>query len=181
MRRRDKRGLELIDEEIYLIFGEEIWKRFRGNPLRGRWSDQGLSGRCILDSTAWKHFWPEREILAPLLPWAPDLKLSTWRKSNRFQFETTSCSFRNLYFHQIITVQCTVYMYKCIQMSEDAVLHPKGCYDINFSFNNFDEVLSIRRVFLVFWHSKWPHLPIFLRTHRFRGAWCLLRTCSSLK
>ena len=24
MRRRDKRGLELIDEEIYLIFGEEI-------------------------------------------------------------------------------------------------------------------------------------------------------------
>ena len=32
-----------------LIFGEEIWKRFCGNPLRGRWSDQGLSGRRILD------------------------------------------------------------------------------------------------------------------------------------
>ena len=45
---------------------------------------------------------------------------------------------------------CTVYMYKCIQMSEDAVLHPKGCYDINFSFNNFDEGLIYQTCFLSF-------------------------------
>ena len=62
-----------------LIFGEEIWKRFCGNPLRGRWSDQGLSGRPILDLDLdpRKHFQEGEPLLHQQCheQWAPHLKL----------------------------------------------------------------------------------------------------------
>ena len=116
----DRRG------NIFDFWGE-IWKRFRGNPLRGRWSDHGLSGRCILDSAAWKHFWPERERgrgrgrdQCPLsslklpLPGAADLIFSTNCFFIEKNFSQGLAAVKDIYFHQIPTVQ----------MSEAALVNP---------------------------------------------------------